>query len=83
MCARKTEKETDCEDTQGSQCETPVCTVTLLLFMDIRLFNNKACVSVDSVYLVLVYKISVLLCNTESSLLYSSEVMFVRLTLDP
>ncbi len=40
-CARKTEKETDCELTLRSQCETPVCTVTLL-FMDVWLFNNKA-----------------------------------------
>lgn len=32
---RKTEKETDCGCRQGSQCETPVCTVTLLLFIDI------------------------------------------------
>lgn len=32
---RNTEKETDCGCRQGSQCETPVCTVTLLLFIDI------------------------------------------------
>lgn len=32
---RKTEKETDCGCRQGSQCETPVCTVTLQLFIDI------------------------------------------------
>lgn len=54
VCVWKTEKETDCECTRGSLCETPVCTVTLLLFMDTGLCDNKARVSEVSVYLVLV-----------------------------
>lgn len=56
VCERKMEKETDCECRQGSQCETPACTVTSLLLVNIWLGNNKACVSKVDVYLVLVQK---------------------------